>query len=77
MPVLILMTFLLGNKINAFPFFQTVSLLYLTNFIAIPAAYKPLHSLIKQFFIFQPNNMFTLVDLPPFDSEIPIKPLVR
>ncbi len=63
-PLILLIAFFLGDKINTLSLFQTVSLLYLVNFISIGQQYSSLVDLISKIFIFQPKPLF-----PVFGSQ--------
>ena len=57
-PVLTALVLLLGDKVSATSIFQTVSLLYLVNFMALDASYNSFRQVISAIFIFQPKPLF-------------------
>lgn len=86
MPAIMLVIFFLGDKINTLSLFQTVSLLYLINFMPIGEQYNPLLSAISQIFIFQPKPLIVLagshqdawIFIPAVNStEIPYNKLIH
>ncbi len=60
-PLLFGISMLLGQKINAFSIFQTVSMLYMINFIKLDASLNNITTIIKTIFIFQPTPFIKLV----------------
>ncbi len=60
-PVILVIAFVLGDKINTFSIFQTVSLIYLINFMAIGEHFNSLRDVLSKIFIFQPKPLFRLM----------------
>lgn len=75
-PLVLLIIFFVGDKINAISVFQTVSLIYLINFIPLSQQYAEIKSVIKNIFIFQPQPFFkitgkegALINVPVIDTN--------
>jgi hypothetical protein len=60
-PILLLVTLLVGQKLQAFSIFQTASLIYLATFINLDSAYLDIQSLIRSIFILQPTPVLQLI----------------
>jgi hypothetical protein len=76
LPVILLIVFFLGDKINALSIFQTVSLIYLINFMPLSSQYSDIKAVIRNIFIFQPQPIYritgsegALVTVPAIDTN--------